>query len=193
MRIYVGGVNGCGKTTVLRELSEITKLHYVHATTDFMDFLDISNDYAELRQISTNIRDKKFKQYVSDLISNQDNFLLDSHYTNLVNGERNQIISDWIKAFDAVILITAPADQLLNRIESGEKDRALFLESNSTEQKLVVLQDYQNWENNLFHQYVRKHKLTSIIINNGDGLLKNSISVLKNFLSSVDTRNRSPL
>jgi ABC-type molybdenum transport system ATPase subunit/photorepair protein PhrA len=51
MHYYVVGVNGSGKTSLLKAISKRTKIDAIHGTTELMNYLGIPDDYDALRKL----------------------------------------------------------------------------------------------------------------------------------------------
>ncbi len=144
MRIFVGGCSGVGKTTLLQSVKQ-KDLNIIHATSSFMLWLGIKNDYEALRKLPDPERERLLNQFMQELVSKSDSFVLDSHYSIMINGKVKNSINGWVKSMDAFVLITAPCEVIFKRIKNdSSRERALFPEFASEQDKLNLLQFFQD-------------------------------------------------
>ncbi len=185
MKVYVGGINGSGKTTILKEVAKQLGFEYISTSKLMMEMLGHPGDYEYLRSIpgdeQMEIREKMF----NDLALDEDrNLIVDSHYLNLIRGKTNIITRDAIKKFDILVLISAPIDQIWKRVCADEttRDRALFPESFSGEESFEVLTQYQEDTRQEFIRLAKLHQKKNIEIINVDGKLEKAVKELVDFI-----------
>ncbi len=144
MKIFVGGCSGVGKSSVLSEIdSQLPSV--IHATSQFMSWLGIGSDYEQLRHMPNDEREVKLNQFMHEFTDSHDDFILDSHYSIMVHGVIRSSLNDWVKKIDACILLTAPAEIILSRVEEdGGKNRALFPSEATHTEKLELLNGFQD-------------------------------------------------
>jgi len=185
MKIYLGGVNAVGKTTVAKETAKKLGISYIHATKGLMDYLGISNDYEKLRALTQEERDTALGVYVESLLSIGDSFLLDGHYLGLVRGEVNRITGSWITGFDRLILVSASTDDVWNRINNDERDRSLFPKNLSETEIKDMLKIYQYDTGNEFRRlgeiYDKKGFEVLNSENNLDEAVKNLVEYIEKY------------
>lgn len=168
MKIFVGGVNASGKTTLLKRISQETGYTLVHGAGLLMGHLGCSNDYEKLRQCSDTEKDIAMVAVNQSLAKRKDNVLLDSHYLMLINGKVSALPHEWFRGFDAFVLVTAPLDSVWERMTQDltSRDRALFQEEATEEQK-EILRVYQEKTAEVFKQVQKNFAVPGIRIENG--------------------------
>ena len=170
MKIYVGGVNGVGKTTVLEALFKETGFPVKHATQEFLKFLGIPGDYNELRKLDDEYRKLQLNQFMSEIAASRKSFILDSHYLIMVDGVIKSVIDEWIKQYDLLIYLTAPAEVILERLNSDNRDRALF-SSNDRLQQIHELQLFLDKTKNEVNSTANKYKIPMCILETDQELM----------------------
>jgi len=184
MHYYVVGVNGSGKTSLLKAISAETSIETIHGTTELMRYLNIPGNYEALRNMNQNDVLIRWGETAEHLITKYGNkpFLLDTHILNLTNGNIIRRDGKWIASYDALVLVKAkPATILARVLKDTDKDRALFPEGKNDYQKLELLEHYQNETENLFRELSAKYKLPSLVIEN-DTKIADGVTT---FISSV--------
>lgn len=189
MRIYVGGVNAVGKSSLLKETAKKIGYEYIHATSGLLNHLGFEKDYEKLRALKQEERDIKYREYIEDLLSNKDrNFLLDAHYLGLVRGKVDQVTSSWLQNFDTFILISAPLNDVWNRIllDSKIRDRALFPAGSSEQEMRAILAKYQKQTSKEFKRLGKFYKKPHVEILNKENKLKEGIDQLISFINNQE-------
>lgn len=187
MKIYVGGINAVGKSTLLKEAAERLGYRYIHATTGLLDSLGFGKDYEKLRALTQRERDIKLGEYIRDLLHDRGSrFLLDGHYLGLVRGEVNRLTDSWLKDFDMLVLVSAPLGDIWRRIESDSKtrDRALFPADISEEEKKEMLLRYQKQTAEEFGRLAKLYEKPHVEILNEENRLKESVQRLVSFIET---------
>lgn len=127
---FVGGVNGVGKTTLLKKIAETQPgFVVVKGSEELMKWLGIPGDYEALRALPDEQKREEWARCLERLFeANQGRSLLvDGHYLNLIDGVVTSVMGEWACRFDAFVLVTAPTVDILRRIDKdSDRDRALF-------------------------------------------------------------------
>lgn len=179
MHYFVVGANASGKTSLLKVVSERTGIPYVHGTTELMRRMAIEGDYDQLRSIN---QDNVLEQWgitAEEILQRygSNSFLLDSHILHLIHGKVFHRDGPWIAKFDALVLVTAPVDQMLQRILADEnRDRVLFEPGTDEVTKRAILVDYKAQTSTLFHELVTKYSLPSTEIENATDHLDDAVN-----------------
>jgi len=144
MKIYVGGVNASGKTTLLKNVSELTRYPVLHGASLLMEYLGCPNDYDRLRQFTDSEKDIAMCAVNTEIAKRKENCLLDSHYLMLIKGEISALPLEWFRGFDLFVLISTPTDVLWSRIsaDEGSRDRQLFREGSKEEERKQLLESF---------------------------------------------------
>ena len=166
MRIFVGGVNASGKSTILKKVSDMNGYQTLHGAGLLMEQLNCSADYEKLRAFSAEEKDVAYTTVVEKICKEKDSFLLDSHYLTLIRGKVTNMTTDRLKNFDALVLISTPIEVLWKRIQNDPRERALFPENSSAEDAKKLLANYQVQTLEEFKRAVKEYDLTGIHIQN---------------------------
>jgi adenylate kinase len=185
MKIYAGGVNAVGKSTLLKEAAKKLDYEYVHGTTGLLNFLGFDKDYEKLRALKQEERDIKYRKYIENLLeSGGQNFLLDAHYLGLVRGKVDRVTDSWLKDFDAFVLISASLEDVWKRIESDSKtrDRALFPADMPEAEMKHLLSEYQKQTSDEFKRLAELYKKPFVEILNEENKLGAGVQQLISFV-----------
>ena len=191
MNIYVGGVNAVGKSTLLKKAAEELGCEYIHMTSGLLQYLGFGNDYEKLRALTQLERDTKLGEYVQTLFNRQDqqpraNMLFDSHYLALVRGKVDRVTGPWSEYFDAFVLLSAPLDNVWERLDEDSKtrDRGLFpIDITSEVERKNIIESYQKQILEEFERLVKMYGKPSVVIENKKGLLSEAVEELVVFLT----------
>lgn len=187
MKVYVGGVNGVGKSTLLRAAAERLGCDYIHATTYLLDHLGFGSDYEKLRALPPHIVDEQYALCIEKLFNRhaQKFFLLDAHYLVLVRGTIYPQTASWINRFDALALITAPLEDLWKRItgDTSMRDRALFHAHASEQEKKELLKLYLKQTEEEFLRLAAFYSMPHFKMVNAKDSLQSAIN---NFVSHIN-------
>lgn len=185
MKIYVGGINAVGKSSIAKEAADRLGYRYVHATTGLLEHLGFGKDYEKLRALTQQERDAAYREFIESLFKNEeDSFLLDGHYLGLVRGEIDCITDDWIKNFDMFVLIHAPIEDVWKRLvaDSATRDRALFADGLFSEENKIFLKDYQDQTEKEFEKLMGLYEKNGVKILNEEGKKDGAVDVLVGFV-----------
>lgn len=184
MHYFLGGINGVGKSSLLAEINKIKPEYLIiNHSKEFMKWLGIGDDYDRLRKKDPNSLSKLDSEFVNSLISknSQKTLILNSHYTLLIKGKIFKPSCPWMAKFDVLILITAPAKEILKRINKdlSQRDRALFSPEISNEERLKLIRKYAELEKTEFVNLATKLKKPHLIIVNQEDKIQEAVN---NFL-----------
>lgn len=143
MKYFLSGVNGAGKTTLLEEIRrQRPEFQIVKGSTSFMRFLGIDDDYEALRSLPHEEALRQLGLFMSEILHTSGDVIVDSHLLNLVRGKIKRVTGEWIKGFDAILLLNVSAETALIRAQNGDRDRALFTPQLSQKEKLAIYKRY---------------------------------------------------
>lgn len=129
---FIGGVNGVGKSTFLKEVvARHPEFSVVKGSAALMEWLDIEpGDYESLRKLTNEFKHQEFDKMMEDLLSQPSTdgkvMLIDAHYFHYKRGEMIDTTGDWMSMVSALFIITADTDIVLKRVAGDSKDRDLF-------------------------------------------------------------------
>lgn len=179
MKVFIGGINGVGKTTFLNALQkQMPEARFVDGAKSFMEWLGIPNDYESLRKIDNATANEKKNQFITELCQQYDNLVFGAHYLNLVNGEvRDVSLGDWPKLFDYLVFLTAPIEDIYERINRDEtsRDRALFGPDIGREEAIRLLDQYNEQNRQKAKELSNRFNVPYIEIENGSNQLEKAV------------------
>jgi adenylate kinase len=191
MNILVGGVNGVGKSTILRRVAQLDgRFEVVHYTSALMQQMGLApGDYDDLRRFTQAQRTQATVELMKNLTSRQTSKfrLIDGHYLTLVWGEVTNISGPWVASLDALILITAAPEVVWRRISSDEyvRDRELFaVDSNQTDRR-TQLTSYITQTEAEFDKLVLTYQKPHFRLDHSTDDVDRAAEQIINFISSL--------
>lgn len=173
-----------GKSSLLKEAASKLGYEYIHATSGLLQHLGFGKDYEKLRALSQKERDVRYVEYIEAIVSSEKDFLLDAHYLGLVRGKVDKVSGPWLEKFDVCVLVSAPLDDVWNRIlaDSRVRDRALFSAGMSEIEMKKMLAAYQLQTKDEFDRLVSTYKKPNIEIYNEQGKMDEAVARLTDFV-----------
>jgi len=80
MKVYIGGINGSGKTTIAKKLAELLGFKYISTSQLIMQKIGRPYDYEYLRSMPNEEQMEIREKIFDDLVSENRNIIVDSHY-----------------------------------------------------------------------------------------------------------------
>jgi len=166
MHCLVVGVNGVGKSTLLRAVSERMGIPVLHASTEVMRHMGMSLDYDKLRSLDQDYVLEQWEETVKNLVTQYAGkpYLLDGHIMILVEGKARPRDGPWVGRQDGIVLLKAGPETILHRLSLDARDRDLFPEGSSDAEKLAILEHYQTQTEAHFNELVAQYHLPHEII-----------------------------
>lgn len=178
----VGGVNGVGKSTLLREIATIDPRYEVFwGSRQLMKYLGISTDnYVSLRQLPDEYKRGKFNQLMEEVLKEHRHktLLVDAHLFHYKRGEVVDSTGDWMGNLDGIFVVVASPEEILGRIEKDKERRDLFPEDLSQQQKLDTVEDYLQQTEEKAREISERFGIPCLVIINSEGNLDSSIRQL---------------
>ena len=171
---YFGGLNGSGKSTLVDKIAETDNgFEAVHSSRELMKWLGVERDYEAMRRMDQDEVLRQFARFIDQRLTDagDKSLLFDTHYLSLVRGKWIDRTGEWIARFAAVILVTAPLADIWQRIQSGERNRALFPDEMPNNRRLGLFKTYAEAYEDKFFDTASFFGIPYLIINNPNGRL----------------------
>lgn len=130
LRIYVGGVNGVGKTALCKLLSKHYRLEYLMGSDMLLKHLKLKKQ-SQLHKLSEKEKIKLAKKIIAPKISDAKRVVFDTHFFVSIGNrtEENLFLDEYKNLFDFLILITAKPQVILGRrkLDFPKRERELNL------------------------------------------------------------------
>lgn len=189
--LFVGGVNGSGKSTVLSLLARKNKFaEVVRGSSFFMNWLGIRDkNYKKLRTLPDRFVLREQEKMI-DFLVHRKHFkkevvavFLDAHFVNIRKGKAQEWIGDWFRFFDGAVLVEATSSEILTRMEKdSERDRDIFPFRVAQNQKPGFIALFLKESEYVFKKYTDKHGIPCIIVKNNQGKIYKSSAKITSFL-----------
>jgi len=193
MNIFVGGVNGVGKSTILRRVTQIDKrFEVIHLASGIMQQLGLApGSYDALRDTPSKAQSAATTIMMQALVSRktQQVRLIDGHYSYLIEGTQRSATDTWIKLLDAYVLVTAAPEVIWRRINSDEvlRDRDLFTADSSDAAKQAQLAQFIKVDETDFEALAKAHQKDHFVLTHNDDDVDRAAKQLINFCDTVKT------
>lgn len=184
---FIGGVNGVGKSTFLKELTEREpQFRILKGSSAFMDWLGIEQgDYNSLRALPDDHKrqefDKMMEKVPTEPSADGKILLVDAHYFHYKRGEMLDTTGNWISMIDALFVVTADPEDVFKRVSEDEKERDLFPIDSDEDTQRQMLDKYLEGTINLARQLSETHGVPFIVLENKQDDID---STVKDFLNS---------
>jgi len=145
---FVGGVNGVGKSTFLTELTtQRPEFTVLKGSSAFMEWLGIKpGDYNSLRALPDEHKRAEFDKMMTQILTRPKTkgkiLLIDAHYFHYNRGNMVSTTGDWIAMTDALFVVNADTDVVMNRVVSDDKERDLFPENSLASEQVLLMDQY---------------------------------------------------
>ena len=177
--IYLGGINGVGKTTIAQETAKrFPTLRILHGATELMKSLGVSvGDYDSLRKISEEVKGQAAEEIFRNLATESQNAdrMVVAHYVKILNGIITPNYGLWYGYCQRLVLVVSPPEEILDRINSDANSgrrvqRNLFGARHPTRQKRVkFLERAQRVSNQVMRKAAEEFHIPSFRVENLNG------------------------
>ncbi|HJP96537.1 MAG TPA: ATP-binding protein [Candidatus Saccharimonadales bacterium] len=176
MKIFLGGINGVGKTTVLRQLGlRLPHIKIILGSKSYMHFLGlVPNDYEGLRSLPEKEHQVKLRKFIKKHIrgaSKQQTFIFDGHFVVFDQGSAPITkVADWIKDFDLMILLEASPSDIYNRVFYDQKNniRQRSYMIDDKELAIDVIQKRLNYTRNVANRSSEWFNVPLLVVSNDE-------------------------
>lgn len=192
--IFLGGINGSGKTTVAEALTKSKQVLALHGTTELMRLLGIpAGDYEILRKTNEETKKEALYQLFRDLSSTADDkiVVVTAHYVKVLNGNITPSFGPWYKYCNALVLLRSSPTAILRRIEEDEAagqrmQRNLFsFRFPNRKDKEEFLANAQALSIEVMMRASKLFQVPSYQIENSDGKLKEAVKKLTDIVENL--------
>lgn len=124
--IFIGGVNGVGKTSILQKIPNGSSIIKLHGTAELMKWLKISiGDYHKLQNLQREITEKALEEIFYTLAINHksETIVITAHYVKIFDGKIEPSYGHWYKYCDALVLIIGNSKEIVGRIINDEDNQ----------------------------------------------------------------------
>lgn len=186
--IYLGGINGVGKTTIAQEVSkEFLTLRILHGATELMKLLGIcAGDYDLLRKMSEKVKSQAVEEIFRNVAieSQNSDIIVVAHYVKILNGMITPSYGLWYGHCQKLVLVVGPPEDILDRISFDEKSgqkvqRNLFGVRSSTRREQVgFLEKAQHTSSRVMRKAAKDFHIPSFYLGNLNGKKTLAVSEL---------------
>ena len=185
--IFLGGINGVGKSSVAQELCRRINIQALHGTTELMNSLGIVlGDYATLQNLPEVIKEQAFENVFRSLVGGRkkDITLVTGHYAKILQGEILPSYGGWYGYCDLLVALVSSPHEILHRITDDESSgkratRNVFGERIVTPlERMAFLENAQYVSEKVMRQASKEFRVPSFCIRNTDRQLFNVVGRL---------------
>lgn len=171
--IFIGGINGTGKSTVGKELSKSTGIPFYEGSTELMKELGLDQgDYNLLRKVTE--REKKMAiENIFRRINNLPDIekaIITGHFVKIVNGKVTKYNGPWLDFCSHLIHVSSNPSLISNRIINDSQQGVKVRKINKDNGDVDFLNTAQTKSLASFQDSVRKYCSTGLDINNNGDL-----------------------
>lgn len=186
--IFIGGINGSGKTTIAKGLSKKMRISYFDSSKMLMRELKLKeDDYYNLRRLSEKQKKKALLEvFQKTSLANKGKIIMTGHFVKVLNGKITRYKGSWFKFCSDIIHILSKPELINQRIvddeNSGSRKRIIFRKSQNKD--LNFISNALNKSFVSFQEITEKYKVNAFSVNN-DGSLE---SIIKDICEKINTR-----
>lgn len=192
---FIGGVNGVGKSTFLKELTEREpQFKILKGSSAFMSWLGLEQgDYEGLRALPDDYKRQEFDKMMVQVLTEPSVdgkiLLVDAHYFHYKRGEMLDTTGDWMSMMNALFVVTANCEDVFRRVSEDEKERDLFPIGSDEENQRQMLNSYLEGTINLAKQLSEAHDVPLVILENRQDDMESTIKEFLNAHAGIIDKN----
>ena len=182
--IFVGGINGVGKTTLAHEACRKISCRVIDGSFALMKELGISGNYEALRNLGEDRKGRALERVISGLAQDDGVMLFTGHFVKVLSGEISPSRGSWYRHCSAFVLIEGSPRAMAERIRRDEDSkrragRMLFSSKTMTlsEQELF-LAEAQRQARVVAQELSREFSVPCHFIFNAEGCMDSAVETL---------------
>lgn len=188
--IYIGGVNGVGKTSIAQAFARQESIRMLNGSTELMKYLGIPGNYDQLRRLPESVKEQALTTLFEDLAltNSEAPTVITGHYVKVLCGTVNPTYGPWYKHCSLLVLVISPPHSILRRIARDEitgarVGRRLFGSREITlGVQIRMLERAQRMSLAVMHRATREFGVPSLSLENKDDHLSDAVKRLTNFV-----------
>ena len=190
--IFLGGINGVGKTSIAQAIfKRCPSLRVIQGSGELMKQLNISvGDYRTLQKISERVKRQALEIIFCNLKSQSQahEIIITGHYVKVLNGIIASDFGPWFQNCDKLVLVVSPPKQIINRVLIDEVNRKRMQRNlfgsklSNIDDQIKLLEYAQRMSEKVMADIAQKFHLSSFRINNPDGKIELAINQLINLI-----------
>lgn len=188
--IFLGGLNGVGKSTITEKASQNCSLKAVRGSERLMKELGFSaGEYEKLREISTEKKQRTTEKIFVELETKaeDEDLIVSAHYIKVVRGDVTPSRGPWYGHCDKLILVVASPEEILDRINLDENtgkrtQRSLFGSRTAREEKLKLLKQAQELSREVFQEKAEELEVPTLLVRNPEERIKKTTDKVIKFI-----------
>lgn len=177
------GVNGVGKTTLLKSIYEKEPgvFHLFSGSARFMERLGLqSGDYESLRQFPEDFKDKAFDDLMLEILRQKRPgvravLLVDAHLYNYKQGQMIESSTNWMGGLDSIFLVSTDAGSLRARMETDAKVRDTLPLGLGKSEQVGMLAYFLDATERKAREISKQYKIPFYVIQNPEGGMDTAI------------------
>ncbi|MDB4983967.1 MAG: hypothetical protein JWM20_146 [Patescibacteria group bacterium] len=181
--IFLSGINGSGKSTIAKRLSEKTDIPFFEGSKILMKHFGLAaGDYDALRAIPLEDQLKGNVAALKQISQEHEKAIAIGHFMLTIKGTTQPFLGDWFNDCLCLIHLWNDPDVILKRIEDDERDRKLFSQLNaSLDEKIKFIKETQEKSIECAKQISEQYGIPLIMIKND--LIEDSVNqIIENIL-----------
>ncbi len=181
--VFLGGVNGVGKTSIAREFVKEPSVHVLDGSAKLMEWLGVTNgDYDKLRGLPEKMKEKALTDLFYTLAkeSDRETTIVTGHYVKVLDGKITTSYGPWYQYCSTLALVVGNSELIVHRIlcddvSKKRTNRSLFgNKQTSLREQIDFIENAQIMSTKVMTKAARTFGVPSYHIKNIEGELQNA-------------------